>query len=116
MQPVALDELVRDPFDREWVREKKPVAIEPPVETPPEHDPIRTLVVSAILASADGGAAVINDVVYRVGQKVPKEGPIRYVLKDIRSDRVFLERGGKLQELSLKDAAAETKDALDEDK
>jgi hypothetical protein len=47
---------------------------------------------------------------------VPKEGPIRYVLKDIRSDRVFLERGGKLQELSLKDAVAETKDALDEDK
>lgn len=116
IQPVALDELVRDPFDREWVRQMKPVVIMQEKEIPTESDPLRTMVLSAILAGADGGAAVINDVAYRVGQKVPEKGPIRYVLKEIRQDRVFLERAGKLEELSLNDTAIAPSESLDQDK
>ena len=116
IQPVALDELVRDPFDREWVREKKkPVVSKPERGIPPEGDPLGKLVLSAILAGADGGAAVINDMVFRIGDEVPPDGSIRYVLKEIRQDRVLLERAGKLEVLTLKDTILPTKKSVDQD-
>lgn len=117
IQPVALDELVRDPFDQEWYREKiKPLAVKPEPQIPMESDPLRNLVLSAILVGAEGSAAVVNDVVYRIGQKIPEEGSIRYILKDIRQDRVVLERSGKLEELRIKDAELATKEPSDQEK
>jgi len=117
VQPVALDELVRDPFDREWIGEKKKaVATKPEPETRPESDLLRSLVLSAILAGPEGGAAVINDVVYRIGEEVPQKGSIRYILKDIRQDKVFLERAGILEVLPLKDADLTTKESVDQDR
>jgi len=117
IQPLALDELVRDPFEQEWVREKtKPVLTKPVTPIPSESDPLRTLVLSAVLAGGGGSAAVINDVVYRVGQEVPENGAIRYLLKEIRQDRVFLERGGKLEELPLNDTTRIPSESVDQDK
>ena len=115
IQQVSLDELVRDPFDREWYREKKkPVAAKPEIELPPEGDPLRNLELTAILAGAEGGAAVINDFVFRIGDQVPPDGPIRYVLKEIRQDRVLLERSGKLEEIPLKGTILPNKKPVDQ--
>jgi hypothetical protein len=111
VQPLALDELVRDPFDREWIREKnRPPTSKSGAELDADSDPNGFLVLSGTLAG-DGGAAIISDYVYRVGQEVPKKGPIRFVLKDIRPDRVLLERAGTLFELRMKDLDQLSQDA-----
>lgn len=110
VQPLALDDLVRDPFDRGWIREKKnPPVTKSEAELATNNDPERFLVLSATLAG-NGGAAIISDRVYRIGQEVPNEGPIRFVLRDVRPDRVVLERAGSRFELHLKDSNASTKD------
>jgi hypothetical protein len=117
IQPLPLDELVRDPFENEWVREKtKPIVSNPEPESKPVEDPLRGLVLSAVLAGGDGGAAVINDIVYRIGQKVPEKSAIQYVLKDIRKDRVLLDRAGKVEELLLNDAVIERGEPVEQDK
>jgi hypothetical protein len=115
IQPVSLDEIVRDPFDREWFRaKKKPVVAKPEIELPPEGDPLRNLELTAVFAGPDGGAAVINDLVFRIGEEVPPEGPIRYVVKEIRKDRVLLERSGKLEEIPLKGTILPNKKPVDQ--
>jgi hypothetical protein len=117
LQPLALDDLVRDPFEREWVREKtKPIVTKPETELKPAEDPLSGLILSAVLSGGDGGAAVINDIVYRIGQQVPEKGAIRYVLKEIRKDRVLLDRAGKLEELVLKDTVLEPGETSEPDK
>jgi hypothetical protein len=104
VQPLALDELVRDPFDRHWIEEKKkPAPSKPESDLAVEHDPNRFLVLSGTLAGDGGAAAIISDYVYRVGEEVPNQGAIRFVLKEIRRDRVVLERSGTLYELQMKD-------------
>src|SRR5262245_4387469 len=112
VQALALDELVRDPFEKEWIREKKkPAASKTDAEFAAESDPSRFLVLSATLAGLGGGAAVIGDRVYRLGQEVPDQGPVRYVLKEIRPDRVVLERAGNLFDLRLKDVDQAAKES-----
>ena len=105
IQPLALDDIVRDPFDPEWVRAKrKPPEVKTEVGSSAESNPLGTLVLSAILYAGQNSAAIINDVVYRIGQEVPERGRIRWVIKDVRPDRVLLERAGKIDELRLKDS------------
>jgi hypothetical protein len=111
---LPLDELVRDPFDHDWIREKKkPPASKVEAELAAESDPNRFLVLSATLAGGSGGAAIISDRVYRIGQEVPNEGPIRFVLKDIRPDKVLLERAGTIFELRLKELDQAAKESND---
>lgn len=104
LQPVTLDELVRDPFDQEWIRGKKRLmeVIKPDMEITSHRDPIRSLGCSGTLVGEQGSAAVIGDEVYRLGQEVPRKGTVRYVLKEIRLDRVVLERAGKEIEIPVK--------------
>lgn len=109
VQPVVLDELVRDPFDRSWIHEKgQPVAA--PTNADDSGDPGRSLVLSATLAGSPGGAAVISDRVYRIGDEVPAGAPVRYLLKQIRADSVTLERAGVQFELRLKELDQAAKD------
>src|SRR5207247_410004 len=113
-QALSLDELVHDPFDHDWIREKKkPPPSKNEAESPTESDPNRLLALTATLAGGRGGAAVISDRVYRVGQEVPNEGPVRFLLKEIRPDRVVLERAGNLFELRLKDLDQAAKESTD---
>ena len=114
VQALRLDELVRDPFEKGWIQAKnKPLATKTEAEIAAESDPSRFLVLSATLASRTGGAAVIGDRVYRVGQEVPDQGPIRFVLKEIRRDKVILERSGSQFELRLKDMEQASKESID---
>lgn len=102
IQPVPLDELVRDPFSRDWIR-----AIELSTKTtaapaaPAPADPIYTLVCSSTIVGPDFRVAIIDSEIYEVGQMVPADGPIQYVLKDILKDRVLLERDGKVTPLKV---------------
>ena len=106
IQPLALDELVRDPFDQSWIREKTaPPSVAKSESAPAVANPLDSMAVSAILVGTDGGSAIINDVVYRRDDYVPRQGPVRYVLKAIFSDRVVLELEGSTFELKVANRA-----------
>jgi hypothetical protein len=102
IQPVPLDELVRDPFSRDWIR-----ATETPTKNtaapvaPAPADPIYTLVCTSTIVGPDFRAAIIDNEIYEVGQIVPADGPVQYVLKDILKDGVLLERDGKVTPLKV---------------
>ncbi len=110
LQPVTLDDVVRDPFDQEWIRELKRPAAKVDSDTPSDQDPIRSMELTATLAGNKEGAAIIGDRTYRVGDEVPKKGPIRYVVKEIRQDRVLLERAGHVVEIRMKDSGVGTEE------
>jgi hypothetical protein len=115
VQPMAVDDLVRDPFDHGWIREKRQQGgAKKDADLAAENDPNRFLVLSATLAGRNGGAAVIGDYVYRVGQEVPNEGPVRFVLREIRPDRVILERAGNLFDLRLKNLEKPLRESTDQ--
>ena len=102
IQPVPLDELVRDPFSRDWIRaiELSTKATAAPA-APAPADPIYTFVCSSTIVGPDFRVAIIDSEIYEVGQMVPADGPIQYVLKDILKDRVLLERDGKVTPLKV---------------
>ena len=108
-QPETFNELVRDPFDRDWIREldaQKRVPSEQAVAT--SADPLHDLVCSSTLVGPQFRAAIIGDKLYQIGQKVPRDGPIQYVLKDVLPDRVLLERDGKVTPLEIPRPALDT--------
>ena len=101
--PTDLDDLVRDPFDREWIRQKTPTAAAPKTDPTPNADPIKRLACSSILLGPDYRAAIIGEHTYRVGEMVPRDEPsqYQYLLKEVRDDRVLLERDGDIVELEI---------------
>ncbi len=103
LEPVALDELVRDPFDLGWIREKQapPPTVTTEPAAPAVADPLTAMALSGVLVSSSGGAAIINSRVYRIGDEIPRDGPVRYVLKHILPDKVVLEREGNSFEMKV---------------
>jgi type II secretory pathway component PulC len=108
VQPLTIDELVRDPFDQSWIQEKmRPVATTSVPAAAPVADPLPTMALSAVVVGSDGGLAIINNEVFRVGDEVPRNGPVRYILTRILPDKVVLEREGNAFEIAFR--AAERK-------
>ena len=105
--PVAMDERARDPFERDWIREKVP-KIEPnkDADGPDSPDPSKSLVCSSILVGPSIRLAVIGDDTCQVGDKIPSKGPVQYRIKEILEDRVVLERDGDEVTLHLKESKA----------
>jgi hypothetical protein len=102
-KPTAMDELVRDPFDRDWITQRiHELQALASANTVAAEDPINRLELSGVVVGPGGGAAIIGETVYRVGQRVPEEGPIQYTLKTVERAKVVLERDGKTFELVLK--------------
>jgi hypothetical protein len=102
-KPAPIDNLVRDPFDRGWIDQKLArLRSQAAADTVAAEDPINRLELSGVVVGPSGGAAIIGEAVYRVGQRVPEEGPIQYTLKTVERARVVLERDGKTFELALK--------------
>lgn len=104
IQPVPLDELVRDPFSRDWIRTAETTTknTAAPV-APPPVDPIHTLICSSTIVGPSFRAAIIDNEFYEVGQMVPADGPVQYMVKDILKDQVLLERDGKVTPLKVPD-------------
>jgi hypothetical protein len=105
LQPVELDDLVRDPFSQDWLRERQ-ASLESGSDTAllQAADPIKTFVCSGTLVGPHVRAAVIGDHVYQVGDLIPSEGPVRYLVKDILRDKVLLEREGNTVAIPIQPA------------
>lgn len=102
LKPETIDDLVRDPFDRQWIREWMASLVgksDAPETAKP--DPARELVCSSIVIGSTARAAIINGVIYRIGDRVPRKGPAQFVVKDILPDQVVLERDGQDVNLAI---------------